>query len=85
MWTRYVSCLQALTLIIITLALARYSIYVPSAATPCMHQVSLVALNLLADPLDSLHLTAGEEVGVSGSLPSHVTHYVNRNTNKDVS
>ena len=48
-------------------------------------QVSLVALNLLADPLDSLHLTGGEEVGVSGTLPSHVTHYVNRNGNKDVS
>ena len=44
-----------------------------------------MALNLLADPLDSLQLSGGEEVGVTGSLPSHVTHYVNRNTNKDVS
>ena len=44
-----------------------------------------MALNLLADPLDSLQLSGGEEVGVTGSLPSHVTHYVNRNANKDVS
>ena len=43
-----------------------------------------MALNLLADPLDSLQLSGGEEVGVAGSLPSHVTHYVNRNPNNEV-
>ena len=45
-----------------------------------------MALNLLADPLDSLQLSpgGGEEVGVAGSLPSHVTHYVDRNPKNEV-
>ena len=44
-----------------------------------------MALNLLADSLDSLHLTSdGEEVGVAGSLPSHVTQYVDRNPKNEV-
>ena len=48
-----------------------------------------MALNLLADSLDSLQLPpggggGGEEVGVAGSLPSHVTHYVDRNPKNEV-
>lgn len=47
-----------------------------------------MALNLLADSLDSLQLSSGggggEEVGVAGSLPSHVTHYVDRNPKNEV-
>ena len=46
-----------------------------------------MALNLLADSLDSLQLPSGgggEEVGVAGSLPSHVTHYVDRNPKNEV-
>ena len=44
-----------------------------------------MALNLLADSLDSLQLSSGgEEVGVTRSLPSHVTHYVDRNLKNEV-